>query len=214
MMDGILTIEEAAKYLRVSARTVYDWAQKGELPAGKIGNVWHFKRESIDRWMNERMSASKKSKKRFVINTDGIVLPERISILKPENKDNALAVLLEKLREAPEIGDHAELAAAALSPKTLLGAAMGSGVAIPHVRLPSIADIAVSIGVSRTPVSGFLPLDGDPVRLIVMVAAGSAQYALYIQTIAFFNARLKSPKFRNSLVNAKSENDICRMLTS
>ena len=37
MEDDILTIEEVAKYLRVSDRTVYDWAQKGEIPAGKIG---------------------------------------------------------------------------------------------------------------------------------------------------------------------------------
>ena len=35
MEDDILTIEEVAKYLRVSDRTVYDWAQKGEIPAGK-----------------------------------------------------------------------------------------------------------------------------------------------------------------------------------
>ena len=43
MGDEILTIEEVAKYLRVSDRTVYDWAQKGEIPAGKIGTVWRFK---------------------------------------------------------------------------------------------------------------------------------------------------------------------------
>ena len=29
MEDDILTIEEVAKYLRVSDRTVYDWAPKG-----------------------------------------------------------------------------------------------------------------------------------------------------------------------------------------
>ena len=43
MDDDILTIEEVAKYLRVSERTVYDWAQKGEIPSGKIGTVWRFK---------------------------------------------------------------------------------------------------------------------------------------------------------------------------
>ena len=37
MEEEILTIEEVAKYLRVSERTVYDWAQKGEIPAGQIG---------------------------------------------------------------------------------------------------------------------------------------------------------------------------------
>jgi len=45
--DDILTIEEVAKYLRVSERTVYDWAQKGEIPSGKIGTVWRFKKTEM-----------------------------------------------------------------------------------------------------------------------------------------------------------------------
>ena len=49
MGDEILTIEEVAKYLRVSDRTVYDWAQKGEIPAGKIGTVWRFKKSEIEK---------------------------------------------------------------------------------------------------------------------------------------------------------------------
>ena len=48
MGDDILTIEEVAKYLRVSDRTVYDWAQKGEIPAGKIGTVWRFKKSEVE----------------------------------------------------------------------------------------------------------------------------------------------------------------------
>ncbi|WP_158908602.1 helix-turn-helix domain-containing protein, partial [Rectinema subterraneum] len=59
MDDDILTIEEVAKYLRVSERTVYDWAQKGEIPSGKIGTVWRFKKSEIERWVNERLSSNR-----------------------------------------------------------------------------------------------------------------------------------------------------------
>ena len=57
---SFLTIEEVAKYLRVSERTVYDWAQKGEIPSGKIGTVWRFKKSEIEKWVNERLSAGTK----------------------------------------------------------------------------------------------------------------------------------------------------------
>ena len=57
MDDDILTIEEVAKYLRVSERTVYDWAQKGEIPSGKIGTVWRFKKSEIEKWVNDRLSS-------------------------------------------------------------------------------------------------------------------------------------------------------------
>ena len=60
MEDDILTIEEVARYLRVSERTVYDWAQKGEIPSGKIGTVWRFKKSEIEKWVNDRLSSSEK----------------------------------------------------------------------------------------------------------------------------------------------------------
>ena len=40
MEEDILTIEEVAKYLRVSERTVYDWAQKGEIPSHIEMDLW------------------------------------------------------------------------------------------------------------------------------------------------------------------------------
>ena len=46
-MHEIMTIEDVAKYLRVSERTIYDWAQKGILPGGKIGTTWRFKSADI-----------------------------------------------------------------------------------------------------------------------------------------------------------------------
>ena len=56
--DDILTLEEVAKYLRVSERTIYDCAQKGEIPAGKIRTAWRFKKSEIDKWVNERLSSN------------------------------------------------------------------------------------------------------------------------------------------------------------
>ncbi len=38
--EEFLTIEEAAKRLKISSMTVYRMARKGELPAIKIGKVW------------------------------------------------------------------------------------------------------------------------------------------------------------------------------
>ena len=55
-MHEIMTIEEVAAYLRVSERTVYDWAQKGDLPGGKLGTTWRFKREDVEHWVNSRIS--------------------------------------------------------------------------------------------------------------------------------------------------------------
>src|SRR3546814_17088244 len=46
----ILTLEEVAAYLKAGKRTVYRLAQKGEIPAFKLGGTWRFRRlEQIGR---------------------------------------------------------------------------------------------------------------------------------------------------------------------
>ena len=43
-----LTLEEVAEYLRVSRETVYKLAQKGRLPASKVGNQWRFRKDLLE----------------------------------------------------------------------------------------------------------------------------------------------------------------------
>jgi PTS system nitrogen regulatory IIA component len=214
MTEDILTIEEVAKYLRVSERTVYDWAQKGEIPAGKIGTVWRFKRESIERWVNERLSASKKRRPSSPVKAENVIKPERIVFLNSENKSGALLALADNLCTAPQIKNHAELKAAILEREALVSTAIGFGIAIPHVRLDSVSDLVVSVGVSRVPITDFLPLDDEPVRILIMIAAAYTQHTEYLQTLSFFSAHLKNNKLRNALVGVKDTAVAYRLLTT
>lgn len=50
--ETLMTIEELASYLKVTKRTIYDWLQKGRVPASKVVGQWRFKKERIDEWLN------------------------------------------------------------------------------------------------------------------------------------------------------------------
>jgi PTS system nitrogen regulatory IIA component len=54
-MDEIMTIEEVARYFKLKPQTIYTWAQKGKIPAAKLGKEWRFKRSVIDRWFNQHI---------------------------------------------------------------------------------------------------------------------------------------------------------------
>lgn len=56
-----MTIEEVAKYLKMKPQTIYLWAQKGNIPAVKLGKEWRFRRDVIDEWLNERFDEKYKS---------------------------------------------------------------------------------------------------------------------------------------------------------
>ncbi len=52
-----LTIDELATYIKIGRTKLYGMAQKGQIPAAKIGNQWRFDREEIDRWMKSHFTA-------------------------------------------------------------------------------------------------------------------------------------------------------------
>jgi len=49
----IMTIGETAEYLRISLSSLYKLAQEGRVPCQKVGRHWRFRRESIDRWLEQ-----------------------------------------------------------------------------------------------------------------------------------------------------------------
>ena len=56
MMEGnspIMTLEETAKYLKIGKSTLYKMAREGKIPAVKIANQWRFRKEDIDKWLED-----------------------------------------------------------------------------------------------------------------------------------------------------------------
>ncbi|HNP93438.1 MAG TPA: PTS sugar transporter subunit IIA [Rectinema sp.] len=212
MDDDILTIEEVAKYLRVSERTVYDWAQKGEIPSGKIGTVWRFKKSEIERWVNERLSSNRPVSLINSVKIQNIISLDRIIFLDYPSKRDALIKLAENLSTAPQIKNKEELISEIIRREELMSTAIGKGIAIPHVRLNSVTDLVVSIGISRCDIVDFQTLDDVPVRLLFMIAAAFNQHAYYLQTLSFFSARLKVVELRDGLLNCKTTQEAYDLL--
>jgi PTS system nitrogen regulatory IIA component len=214
MDDDILTIEEVARYLRVSERTVYDWAQKGEIPSGKIGTVWRFKKSEIERWVNERLSSNRPASVFSVVQIQNILSPDRILFLNFSKKRDALVALAENLASAPQIKSRQELVAEILRREELMSTAIGRGIAIPHVRLSSVTDLVVSVGVSQSDIIDFQSLDDVPVRLLFMIAAAYNQHAYYLQTLSFFSSKLKNNELRSALMTSKTPQEVYSLLVS
>jgi len=214
MDDDILTIEEVARYLRVSERTVYDWAQKGEIPSGKIGTVWRFKKSEIERWVNERLSSNKPSGVFSIVQIQNILSPDRIVFLNHSKKRDALVSLADNLAGAPQIKSKQELIAEILRREELMSTAIGRGIAIPHVRLSSVTDLVVSVGISQVDIIDFQSLDDVPVRLLFMIAAAYNQHAYYLQALSFFSSKLKNNELRAALAASKTPQEAYSLLVS
>lgn len=212
MEDDILTIEEVAKYLRVSDRTVYDWAQKGEIPAGKIGTVWRFKKTEVENWVNARLSSDSSKQSEKTIQVRNILSPDRIVFISQTSKHDALVELADVLATAPQVKDGAELTQEILKREELMSTAIGRGIAIPHVRLSSVTDLVMAVGVCRKPIVDFQTIDDQPVNLLFMIAAAYNQHSYYLKTISHFSAKFKDKDLRDAMLSSLNEKEVYDLL--
>jgi len=53
-LPQIMTIEEASKYLRIPLSSLYKLAQDGKIPCHKVGRHWRFRKETIDKWLDQK----------------------------------------------------------------------------------------------------------------------------------------------------------------
>lgn len=210
----IMTLEEVARYLRVSDRTVYDWANKGDIPGGKIGTSWRFKRVDIKQWLDEKLSSPKKPVTAKPLTVRSVLAPERVLQLSCQTKDAALDALIDAIVEAPEVENPDELRYQLYQRESLMSTAIGSGVGVPHVRLASVRAPVMAVGINDKALPDYMALDETPVRIICMIAAHNDQHAEYLRLLAAISTRLSDGEVRKALLASKTPKSIHAILTA
>lgn len=205
-MDEIMTLNEVASYLRVSERTVYEWASKGELPCGKLGTSWRFKRSNIEEWVSHKLSPRIQAPIFTSPSLSAILKPERTVHLHCTTKEAVLNQLIDLFTDIPELAD------AVFKREQLMSTGIGLSIAVPHVRLNSVNELHMAFGVNRTGISDYESLDNEPVRIIVLIVAGRDQHTHYLQTLSRVSRLLKNSLIREQLFESKSSEEIYRIV--
>jgi PTS system nitrogen regulatory IIA component len=131
-----------------------------------------------------------------------VLTPQRVLVLDSATKIEALRALADCLGAVPQVQDRDALIRGILYREELMSTGIGMGIAVPHVRLASVTAPVMSAGICRPPIADYESLDGVPVRLIFMIAAGQYQHTEYLRLLSSLSLRLKSEKLRDALVTA------------
>jgi len=51
--NDILTLAEAAAYIRIAPRTLREWLKTKTIPGRKTGRVWRFSRRKLQEWVEK-----------------------------------------------------------------------------------------------------------------------------------------------------------------
>lgn len=128
-------------------------------------------------------------------------------------KRDALDRLIEILAQTNHIADKTALHRAVYEREAVMSTGIGSGVAIPHVRLEDVAEPCIAVGTSKAGIE-FDSLDNKPVHVVVLFAMPSRSQREYLGLLAQVMTALKVPGFRDKLTGCANTEELTRVLNS
>ena len=91
---------------------------------------------------------------------------------------------------------------------------IGFNVAVPHVRLDSVSELVMAVGLCKQDITDYASLDEQPVRIICMVDARADQHAQYLKTLGTVSAALKGADVRDALLKCEDPKDAYAILVT
>jgi len=144
---------------------------------------------------------------------NNVLTPERIVFIDETNKKDVLRKLAEVLSSDSRIKNSDELLTAIYKREELMSTGIGLGIGVPHIRIGSVEDIVMAVGITSAPITDYESLDDEPIRIICMIAARSDQHPQHIKLLSAVSKRLKNTEIREQILSSKSEQEIFDIIT-
>ena len=133
--------------------------------------------------------------------------------LKGTTKEEIINELLDMLVAAKKIDDREAAHTAVIEREMKMSTGMKHGIAIPHGKTPTINDLIACIGVSDSPVE-FDTLDNEPCRIFIMTLSPVEKTGPHLQFLAEISLLFKSAEKRQDILNAKSPDQVLKILAN
>ena len=209
----VLDVKKVAELLAVSEKTVYRWIAKKDIPVYKVGQSYRFNQAEILEWTNrKKLNISDEifdDKNKSEITPLTLFEGLKRGGIYYRVSGNTLKKVIESvvnIINLPDYIDRSFLSEALIARERLGTTAIGSGIAIPHVRDPIIFDLkdpVIGLCFLDNPVDLDAP-DGRPVDTVFVLITSNIREHLYI--LSRLSYVLKINGFREK-INCRSSRD-------
>ncbi|MFH1715591.1 MAG: PTS sugar transporter subunit IIA [Elusimicrobiota bacterium] len=127
--------------------------------------------------------------------------------LKASTKKDVITELVDLLHKSGKIKEKNNVVNILMEREDLGSTGIGQGIAIPHGKSDLVDSIYAAFGVSKKGVN-FDALDGEPVHLIFLFIAPPDSAGAHLKALAKISHLLKDKYFRQSLLEAKSSDEV------
>ena len=141
-----------------------------------------------------------------ILTVERVVTPLDVS-----SKQDALAGMAQLFVSAPGAPRPDEVLQVLSERERLASTGVGSGVAIPHGRVPRLEKLIAAVGVSPGGIP-FDAIDGQPVHILVAVLAPQRHTGDHLKVLAQVSRLLRSDQMRQRLVEAPDAAQVLSLL--
>ena len=131
-----------------------------------------------------------------------LINESRITILKSTTKKGVLKEMVDLIASSEKIMDKNEFFEAISEREEIMSTCIGLCIAVPHVKINSVADLVMAMGISKEGIE-YDALDDKPVYIIIIIGASEIQQNEYVRTLARVTLFLKNPRIREEIRSAK-----------
>ncbi len=142
-----------------------------------------------------------------------LLTPERVLFLENETKKQALDKLVDLLGESEAVQDTKALRKAIFEREKVLSTGIGLGIAVPHAKIAKVSSFVMGVGICPEGLD-YESLDGDPVKIVVMIAGPEGAQQRYLKILAHVTLMLKNRQVREDILGAEGAQQVYDILTS
>lgn len=131
-----------------------------------------------------------------------LLTPDRVGVcLQVEDKAAVLDAVVGLVAGAEAVRDARRLGADVRAREAQMSTGVGAGLALPHARTPAVTRSVAAFATLDPPVD-FDAIDGEPVRLVFLLAGPEAERARHLRLLSRVSRLLSDPGLRSLLYDA------------
>jgi len=215
--DKLLTIAEAAEYLKVNESVINEMLNTGVIKKQGTSKSFSIDKDEIDTWLSTLNPKEEENlaMKRIICHFQDYFKLENIILdFNSDNKYESIATMSKKARDLKIVKDHRWLYEVVVAREELVSTAVGKGVAMLHPRHmhpTKIKQPTVLFGRSAEGVEFDAP-DDQPVNLFFMLLLHNDKQHLF--SLSFITKFLMHEKNINLLNQAKTAEEVYNAISS
>lgn len=211
-----LSVQEAAKLLNTSERSIYRWIKQSAIPCQLVNDHYRFHRAELLEWATARglgVSVEAFPASRRIVDTSTVGFATALRAggiyydVEATDRDSVLRAIVARCPLSSE-ADRDLLYDVLLSRESLGSTGVGDGIAIPHVRSPVVLPAnqpTVSLCFLAQPVD-FHAIDARPVHTFFSLVTLTVNSHLYL--LSRLAAALQDLRFRQAVISRAPAEEI------